>query len=288
MPDRTLKIAIQKSGRLYEESLDLLKESGLKIDNSQNGQLRANVGNFDAEVYFLRNGDIPRYLEDGVVDLAIIGQNTLLEKQVEVAILEELGFSTCRVSIATPKEKMYSGIQDLNNKKIATSYPETLRNFLKKHGVIAHIHEINGSVELAPAIGLADAICDIISSGNTLYANNLTEREVILKSQAVLAANTQSALSKSHLINELQFRIQSVLKGRNYRYILLNTPNDRLEEVSRILPVLKSPTVLPLMEPGWSSIHSVIKKEDFWTVIGQLKAAGAEDILIIPIEKMVK
>lgn len=281
-----LKIAIQKSGRLYEDSIRLLKDCGLKVENGKD-QLKANVRNYKAEVLFLRNSDIPGYLEDGVADVAIIGHNVIIEKGVEVEILRDLGFSKCRVSIATPKSSGYNSIDDLEGKKIATSYPKTLKNYLMKNGVNAKLHQISGSVEIAPSIGLADAICDIVSSGSTLFKNGLEEQEVILRSQAVLAGNKNAISEKSELINQLVARIDSVLKGRENKYILFNIPNDKIDEASKIIPVLKSPTILPLLEEGWSSLHSVISEKDFWKVINKLKACGAEGILVIPIEKMV-
>lgn len=281
-----IKIAIQKSGRMHDDSIRILKECGLKVDKSKD-QLKAAVNGFPAELLFLRNSDIPKYLEDGVADLAVIGENTLAEKEVDVAIVEKLGFSKCRLSIAIPKDQAYNSISDLEGKKIATSYPRSLNNYLSKNGVKADIHMISGSVEIAPNIGLASAICDLVSTGSTLFKNGLEEKEIILKSEAVIAANKTALSEKKELIDQLSFRLRSVLKARNYRYILMNVPNDKIQTISNILPVLKSPTVLPLLEEGWSSIHSVIGKEDFWDVINELKANGAEGILICPVEKMV-
>ncbi len=281
-----LKIAIQKSGRLFTDSINLLKDCGIKVNNGKD-QLKVAVSGFDAEVLFLRNSDIPRYLEDGVADIAIIGENVITEKQADVAILEKLGFSKCRLSLAIPKGHNYQDITSLDGKKIATSYPNTLTDFLNRHGVSASIHRISGSVEIAPNIGLADAICDLVSSGSTLFKNGLEEKDIILKSEACLAANKKSLEIYGAQISELQFRIQAVLKGRNNKYILFNIPNDKIEEASKILPVLKSATILPLMAEGWSSLHSVISEEDFWEVIGKLKVCGAEGILVVPIEKMV-
>ena len=281
-----LNIAIQKKGRLYTESIQLLKEAGLKVDNSKD-QLKAKVRKFDAEVMFLRNSDIPKYLEDGVVDLAIIGENTIIEKEADIKIVQQLGFSKCRLSIALPKGSAYDGIQSLEGQKIATSYPNTLKNYLIDQNVNAEIHLISGSVEIAPNIGLADAVCDLVSSGSTLFKNGLEEKEIILKSEACIAINKDLAEDKLELIDELLFRIQSVLKGRNNKYILMNVPNASIDSVSKILPVLKSPTVLPLVEEGWSSLHSVISEDDFWAVIKELKSLGAEGILVVPIEKMV-
>lgn len=282
-----IRIAIQKSGRLNTESLALLKSCGIAIDNGKD-QLKAAARNFPVEVFFLRNGDIPQYLRDGVVDLAILGSNTLVEKGTDLEVIEELGFSKCRVSIALPKGSAYNGVNDLAGKKIATSYPNTVKQFLKENQIEADLHIINGSVEIAPNIGLADAICDIVSSGSTLFKNNLTEVIKILDSQAVLVQGVKLSEEKERLINTIRFRIQAVLRAKKSKYILLNAPNDRIEEIAGILPVLKSPTVLPLAEKGWSSIHSVINAGDFWEVIDQLKAAGAEDILVCPIEKMVR
>ena len=282
-----LKIAIQKSGRLNEDSLKILKESGISISNGLD-QLRSTVSNFPMEILYLRNSDIPQYLIDGVVDIAIIGENVLVEKdQGNIEILERLSFSKCRVSLAVPKTFAYQSIEDLNGKKIATSYPHTLQNFLDQKGIEAELHQISGSVEIAPNIGLADAICDIVSSGSTLFKNNLKEVEVIAKSEAVLAASPMISSSKKEILNKLRFRLQSVLKARNFKYILMNVPNDNIEKVIDILPGMRSPTVLPLAEKGWSSIHTVIEKNKFWEVIDELQQLGAEGILVVPIEKMV-
>lgn len=282
-----IRIAIQKSGRLNTESLALLKSCGIAIDNGKD-QLKASARNFPVEVFFLRNGDIPQYLRDGVVDLAILGSNTLVEKGTDLEVIEKLGFSKCRVSIALPKGSTYTGIKDLAGKKIATSYPNTVKQFLKEQQIEADLHIINGSVEIAPNIGLADAICDIVSSGSTLFKNNLTEVVKILDSEAVLVQGAKLTQEQKDIIETIRFRIQAVLRAKKSKYILLNAPNDRIEEIAGILPVLKSPTVLPLAQEGWSSIHSVINAGDFWEVIDQLKAAGAEDILVCPIEKMVR
>ena len=282
-----IRIAIQKSGRLNIDSMALLKSCGISIDNGKD-QLKAAARNFPMEVFFLRNGDIPQYLRDGVVDLAIVGSNLLVEKGKELEIIEPLGFSKCRVSIAIPKGIPFAGVSDLANKKIATSYPNTVNQFLEKKGIQADIHIISGSVEIAPNIGLADAICDIVSSGSTLFKNNLNEVIEILKSEAVLVQAPNVTSEQQLLIDKLRFRVQAVLRAKQSRYILLNVPNEQIDAVSAILPVLKSPTVLPLAQEGWSSIHSVINSGDFWEVIDQLKAAGAEDILVCPIEKMVR
>lgn len=283
---KKLRIAIQKSGRLNEDSLKILKDCGVSIDNGKD-QLKAAARNFPLEVFYLRNGDIPQYLRDGVVDIAIIGENVLVEKGENITIAEKLGFSKCKVSLAIPKGQSYSSVKDFEGKRIATSYPNTVKTYLKEKGVNAELHIINGSVEIAPNIGLADAICDIVSSGSTLFKNNLKEVEVMLKSEAVLAVSPKIDAEGQQLLQKLRFRIQSVLTARTSKYILLNAPNDKIDAISKILPVLKSPTILPLAEEGWSSLHSVIKKEDFWEVIDELKANGAEGILVCPIEKMV-
>lgn len=283
---KTLKIAIQKSGRLNEDSLKLLKDAGISVDNG-NDQLKATSANFPLEVLFLRNSDIPQYLQDGVADIAIIGSNLLEEKPNSIEILEKLGFSKCRVSVAVPNQFQINSLQDLKNKKIATSYPNTVRNYFGNLNIPIEIHQISGSVEIAPNIGLADAIVDIVSSGSTLFKNNLKEVATILKSEAVLAVSPKIDEEKKQVLQKFLFRVQSVLKARKSKYILMNVPNDKIEEVSNILPVLKSPTVLPLALAGWSSLHSVIEEATFWEVIDQLKEAGAEDILVSPIEKMV-
>tara|TARA_B000000475_G_scaffold269029_1_gene262406 strand:+ start:615 stop:1472 length:858 start_codon:yes stop_codon:yes gene_type:complete len=281
-----LKIAIQKSGRLNKDSLELLGKCGIKIDNYKD-QLKASSSNFPIEVYFLRNSDIPKYINDGVVDLAIIGENLLIEKDYDIEIFQKLGFSKCKVSIALPESKEFNSINDLNSLKIATSYPNTLKKFLEKKQIKSSIHVINGSVEIAPNIGLSEAICDIVSSGSTLYKNNLKEVYVLHESQAVLAGNENVIQNNKELLDKFIFRVNAVLKAKESKYILLNAPNDKIEAISNILPVLKSPTVLPLNKEGWSSLHSVINENTFWEVIDKIKEAGAEDILVCPIEKMV-
>ena len=282
-----IRLAVQKSGRLNLESLKILEDCGISIDNGKD-QLKTSARNFPIEVFFLRNSDIPQYIRDGVVDLAIIGENLLVEKGTDLQVLEKLGFSKCKVSIAVPKELKFKGLKDLEGKRIATSYPNTVKVFLNENNINADLHIINGSVEIAPNIGLADAICDIVSSGSTLFKNNLKEVVEISKSQAVLVQANSLASDKIELIDKLRFRLQSVLRAKKSRYILLNAPNDKINSISSILPVLKSPTVLPLAKNGWSSLHSVINAEDFWEVIDKLKDAGAEDILVCPIEKMVR
>ncbi|NNC50660.1 MAG: ATP phosphoribosyltransferase [Flaviramulus sp.] len=281
-----LRIAVQKSGRLNEDSMAMLKDIGIYIDNGKD-QLKASAKGFPVEVFYLRNGDIPQYLKDGVVDAAIIGENVLIEKGNGITVIEKLGFSSCRVCLAVPKAMNYKGLSDLNGKRIATSYPNTVQNYLDENGIKANLHIINGSVEIAPNIGLADAICDIVSSGSTLFKNNLKEVETILKSEAVLAVSPILSDEKKAILDKIQFRIQSVLKGRQSKYILLNAPNDKLQNIINVLPGMKSPTVLPLAQEGWSSVHSVISKNEFWDVIDELKANGAQGILVCPIEKMV-
>ena len=281
-----LKIAIQKSGRLNEDSIQILKDCGISINNG-NDQLKAEASNFPLEILFLRNSDIPQYLLDGVVDGAIVGDNLLVEKGKNIQVIEKLGFSKCKVSVAVPKAFEYNSIQDLNGLRIATSYPNTVNDFFNSKNVQVDLHQISGSVEIAPNIGLADAIVDIVSSGSTLFKNNLKEVEVIFKSEAVLAVSPKISVESQTILNKLQFRIQSVLKARKSKYILMNVQNDKIEKVSQILPVLKSPTIMPLAEKGWSSLHSVIEEDTFWEVIEQLKEAGAEGILVCPIEKMV-
>ena len=281
-----LKIAIQKSGRLNEGSLKLLKDCGIIIDNGKD-QLKAPARNFPLEILFLRSSDIPQYVEDGVADAAIIGENVLIEKPKKVRIVQKLGFSRCRVSLAVPKNVNYKGPEFFQEKKIATSYPFILQSYLNKKGVRAEIHEISGSVEIAPNVGLADGICDIVSSGSTLFKNGLKEVETILKSEAVLMQSLKITPEVNAILEKLLFRVRAVLEAKNTKYILMNVPNEKIEEVSRLLPVLKSPTILPLGQKGWSSLHTVIKEETFWEVIDRLKTAGAEGILVIPIEKVV-
>ena len=281
-----LKIAVQKSGRLNEESIQILKDCGITINNG-NDQLKAVANNFPIEIFFLRNSDIPQYLQDGVVDCAIVGDNLLVEKGANLEVIEKLGFSKCKVSVAVPKAFEYNSIKDLENLRIATSYPKTVLDFFNLKNISVDIHQISGSVEIAPNIGLADAIVDIVSSGSTLFKNNLKEVEVILKSEAVLVVSPEISESCKAILNKLLFRLQSVLKARKSKYILMNVPNESIAKISKILPVLKSPTVIPLAIENWSSLHSVIEEDTFWDVIDQLKEAGAEGILVCPIEKMV-
>lgn len=282
----TLKIAIQKSGRLNEDSIQILKDCGISINNG-NDQLKATASNFPLEVLYLRNSDIPQYLIDGVVDAAIVGDNLLVEKGKNIQVAEKLGFSKCKVSVAVPKSFNYYSVKDLEGLRIATSYPNTVLDFFNSKNVTVDLHQISGSVEIAPNIGLADAIVDIVSSGSTLFKNNLKEVEVIFKSEAVLAVSPKMTPENKVILDKLQFRIQSVLRARKSKYILMNVPNDKIKEISSILPVLKSPTVMPLAQEGWSSVHTVIEEDRFWEVIDELKAAGAEGILVCQIEKMV-
>lgn len=283
---KKINLAIQKSGRLNKESISLLEKAGIKFDNFKD-QLKVDCQNFPLNIYFLRNSDIPRYLSDGVVDIAIIGQNLIQESELNIDKIMNLNFSRCRVSIAIPLNMKYSGLKDLNNLKIATSYPNTLKKFLSKNNLNCEIHKINGSVEISPNIGLSDAVCDIVSTGNTLYKNNLKEVLTIFDSQAVLCNSNNFDLTKKEILDKLIFRINSVLRAKQSKYILMNVPNDKIKMVSSLLPVLKSPTVLPLEMEGWSSLHTVIDDDKIWESIDSIKEAGAEDILVCPIEKMV-
>ena len=286
MSNEKLKIAIQKSGRLYEDSVKLLQECGIELRNVKD-RLRTESDTFPMEIFFLRDDDIPQYVEDGVADIGIVGQNVLLEKNKKTDVVEMLGFGKCRLSIAIPRNETYAGPSSLEGKRIATSYPFLVSEYLKKNNVNAEIHEISGSVEIAPGIGLADVVADLVSSGSTLFMNGLKEAEVILQSQSVLIRNTVLSAEKETLLNKLLFRISAVKKSKRNKYVLLNAPNDRLDEIIALLPGMKSPTVLPLAESGWSSVHTVLKEDEFWEKIEILKNAGAEGILVIPIEKMI-
>jgi ATP phosphoribosyltransferase len=281
-----LRIAIQTKGRLNEDSMQLMEEAGIKI-NLGKRKLLAAAKNFPLEVLFLRDDDIPQAVADQVADIGIVGENEMLEKKEQVKIIKRLGFSKCRLSLAIPKSEDYLGIEWFNGKKIATSYPVILKDFLDKNNVTADIHVISGSVEIAPGIGLADAIFDIVSSGSTLVSNRLKEVEVALHSEAVLVAPENLSPEKQAIVDEMIFRMESVERAKGKKYILLNSPNDKIQEISAILPGMKSPTVTPLAEEGWSSLHSVIAENDFWEIIGKLKAAGAQGILVVPIEKMI-
>lgn len=281
-----LKIAIQKSGRLSDKSKALLRECGIKINNGKN-QLMACSSNFPIDFLFLRDDDIPQYVEDGVSDLGIIGENVWLEKGKKVDVVKELGFSKCRMCLAVPKSTNYTHLDFFNNKNIATSYPIILRKYLDENNIKAEIHEISGSVEIAPNIGLAEGIFDIVSTGSTLMMNGLKEVQTVLKSEAILIANQNLSTEKQTLLDELLFRIEAVQRAKNSKYVVLNAPNDKVELISNILPGMKSPTIVPLQKEGWSALHSVISEDQFWEIIGKLKTAGAEGILVTPIEKMV-
>jgi ATP phosphoribosyltransferase len=281
-----LKIAIQKSGRLYEESVKLLKDCGIDLKNSGN-KLKTESDNFPVEIYFLRDDDIPQYVEDAVADIGIVGENIVYEKNKKVDVVEQLGFGKCRLSVAVGRIEKYDGVQDLSGKKIATSYPFLVKEFLKNKQIVAEIHEISGSVEIAPGIGLADAIVDLVSSGSTLFMNGLREVDTVLQSQAVLVRNQQLDGDRLQILEKFLFRVRAVRKARNFKYILLNAPNEKLHEIISCLPGMKSPTVLPLAEPGWSSVHSVLNEDEFWEIIEKLKDLGAQGILVVPIEKMI-
>lgn len=284
--DMLLRIAIQKSGRLYEDSVKLLKECGIDLRNVKD-RLKTESDNFPLEVFFLRDDDIPQYVEDGVADIGVVGENVLLEKDRKATVIEPLGFGKCRLSIAVPRAMDYNNVRDLQGKRIATSYPLLLNRYLKEHNVQAEIHEISGSVEIAPGIGLADVVADLVSSGSTLFMNGLKEVETILRSQAVLIKHEGLDDARSAILDKLLFRIRSVKKASRNKYVLLNAPNDKLQSIIALLPGMKSPTVLPLAESGWSSVHSVLNEDEFWDKIEQLRAAGAEGILVVPIEKMI-
>jgi ATP phosphoribosyltransferase len=281
-----LKIAIQKSGRLYEQSLQLLKECGIELNNG-NRQLKVQAFNFPAEVYFLRDDDIPQYVCDGVADIGIVGENVFFEKKKDIQIVRKLGFGRCRLSIAVPKSLNYSDLKDLNGLKIATSYMVLLQKFLDENNLKADIHEISGSVEIAPGIGLADAICDLVSSGSTLFTNNLKEVEVVLNSEAVLVGSKNLNVENLKILENLLLRIDAVKAAKNYKYILMNAPDYQLKNICALLPGMKSPTIVPLAEKGWSSVQSVVNENDFWQVIEKLKVLEAEGILVVPIEKMI-
>ncbi|NCW11927.1 MAG: ATP phosphoribosyltransferase [Chitinophagia bacterium] len=281
-----LKLAIQKSGRLHDDSLRLLKECGIDIENGVN-KLKAEATNFPIELFFLRDDDIPQYVEDGVADIGFVGENVVYEKAKKVEVSYALGFGKCRLSFGVRKNENFDGPSFLTNKKIATSYPVLVQSYLNQHHIQAEIHEISGSVEIAPGIGLADVICDLVSSGSTLFMNGLKEAETILESQAVLIKKVGLNEAATAILEKLLFRIESVKKAKKNKYVLLNAPNENLDKIISLLPGMKSPTVVALATPGWSSVHSVIAESDFWELIEQLKAAGAEGILVVPIEKMI-
>ena len=281
-----LKIAIQKSGRLYEQSVQLLKECGIELNNG-NRQLKVKASNFPAEAYFLRDDDIPQYVSDNVADVGIVGENVVYEKEKDLNVVSKLGFGRCRLSIAVPKNMDYKQLSDLNGLKIATSYTILLQKYLDENNLRAEIHEISGSVEIAPGIGLADAICDLVSSGSTLFTNNLKEVEVILDSQAVLVANKKLNSENRQILDNLLLRINAVKAAKNNKYIMMNAPDHQLKNICSLLPGMKSPTVVPLAETGWSSVQSVVNENDFWEVIEKLKQFEAQGILVVPIEKMI-
>lgn len=281
-----LKIALQKSGRLYEDSIKILKECGIELQNGVNKLLNEAI-NFPMQILFLRDDDIPQYVEDGVADLGIVGENIIRETNKDVELIDKLGFGKCRLSIAVPRNENYTDVNFLQQKRIATTYPLLLQNFLNENKIDAEIHEISGSVEITTGVGLADAICDLVSSGSTLFSNGLKETEVIMHSEAALISNKNLPARKKLLLDKLLFRIHAVKKAKKFKYILLNVPNDKLETVCNIIPGMKSPTILPLGVDGWSSLHSVVQEDDFWNIIESLKENGAEGILIAPIEKMI-
>jgi ATP phosphoribosyltransferase len=281
-----LRIAIQKSGRLSEKSLSLLKEAGINLNNGSR-KLRSVAQTYPLEVIYLRDDDIPQYVEDGVAHIGIVGENEYAEKDCKVDLIERLGYSRCRLSIAIPKSESYGSLEDLNTKRIATSYPHILENYLQENGVKAEIHVLSGSVELAPSIGMADAIFDIVSSGSTLISNGLKEVDTVMRSEAVIVSNRNLEKDTKAILNDLIFRIRSVLAASNNKYILLNAPNENLQQIIDTIPGMKSPTVMPLAESGWSSVHSVLSEKEFWGVIDRLRELGAQGILVIPIEKMI-
>jgi ATP phosphoribosyltransferase len=282
-----LKIAIQKEGRLSEKSLELIEESGVRHNQDSKRKLISLGENFPIEILYLRDDDIPQYVADGVADIGIVGENEVMEKNRKVEIVERLGFARCRLSLAIPQSDEYNALTYFNNKRIATSYPHILSNWLEKNNLKADIHEISGSVEIAPGIGLADAIFDIVSTGSTLLHNRLKEVEVVAKSEAVVVATPGMIPAKEKILKDLLFRFQAVRRSKNNKYILLNAPNENLDKIVKLLPGMKSPTVLPLYEKGWSSVHSVVNENEFWDIIGKLKEYGAQGILVIPIEKMI-
>jgi ATP phosphoribosyltransferase len=282
-----LKIAVQKQGRLSDGSTDLLKKCGIGFSNGM-GKLRAEAADFPIEIFFLRDDDIPDYVSDGVADVGIVGENVLAEKAIAVETIEKLGFGKCRLSLAVPKSLEYRALSDLAGKRIATSYPRILGNYFASNGVDADIHEISGSVEIAPSIGLADAVCDLVSSGSTLFSNGLREVETVLRSEAVLIGGARLGEEAAGILERLLFRIRSVMAASQNKYILLNAPAERAQEIGRILPGIKSPSLIPLADPGWVSMHSVINEKDFWEVVDSLKRAGAEGILVLPIDQMIR
>ncbi|MFT5918135.1 MAG: ATP phosphoribosyltransferase [Bacteroidia bacterium] len=285
--EKRIKIAVQKSGRLSEKTLQLLSEAGLKFSQNGKSRLTAQVKNFPADILYLRDDDIPQYVQDGVADLGVLGENVIIEKKKDTDTILKLGFASCRLSMAVPREVEYTGINWFDGKRIATSYPIIVEKFLKDNNITAELHEISGSVEIAPGIGLADAVCDIVSTGSTLMSNGLKEVEEVIKSEAVLVASQELPEWKQAIIDKLVFRIKAVQKAKNSKYIILNAPNDSIDKIMSVIPGMKSPTVTPLADEGWSSIHSVVPEDKFWEIIDQLKDFGAQGILVVPIEKMV-
>ena len=286
METNILRLAIQKKGRLADNSLELLKSAGIRIDNYSQ-QLLIKAQNFDLELLFIRDDDIPEYVQDGIADIGIVGENVILESGKQLKTIEKLGFGKCRMSIAIPKAKEFSSISDLEGKNIATTYPKILNNYLTENQINAKVHYISGSVEITPNINLADAIFDIVSTGSTLISNGLKEVETVLKSEAVLISNNNLSESKKLLLEQILFRIRAVNQAKNNKYILLNAPNDALKKITEMLPGVKSPTIMPLAIEGWSSVHTVISEDDFWNKIENLKKAGAQGILVLPIEKII-
>lgn len=281
-----LRIAVQAKGRLFEETMALLEESDIKLSTTKR-TLLVQSPNFPVEVLFLRDDDIPQSVATGVADLGIVGENEFVERQEDAEIIKRLGFSKCRLSLAMPKDIEYSGLSWFNGKKIATSYPGILDAFMKSNGVKAEVHVITGSVEVAPGIGLADAIFDIVSSGSTLVSNRLKEVEVVMRSEALLIGNKNMSKEKKEILDELLFRMDAVKTAEDKKYVLMNAPKDKLEDIIAVLPGMKSPTVMPLAQDGWCSVHTVLDEKRFWEIIGKLKALGAEGILVLPIEKMI-
>lgn len=281
-----IKIAIQKSGRLSEKSISLLTECGIKISNGSR-KLKTEARNFPMEILFLRDDDIPQYVEKGVADIGILGENEVWEKDKDVEVIQKLGYGNCRLSLAIPKDKSYTGIEYFNNKRVATSYPKVLSKYFSEKGINVEIEQLGGSVEITTGIGLADGIFDIVSTGSTLLMNGLKEVEAILRSKAVLISNKNLTQEKQELLEQLLFRIRSHMNGQGKKYVLLNAPNDKIEQIVNLLPGMRSPSILPLADEGWSSVHSVIGDDDFWEIIDELKQLGAEGILVIPIEKMI-
>lgn len=281
-----LRIAVQSKGRLYEDTISLFQEAGIKISSSKR-TLLVQSPNFPIEILFLRDDDIPQTVANGVADLGVVGENEFLERDEDALIIKRLGFSKCRLSLAIPKSEIYNGIEWFNGKKIATSYPGILSKFMKDKGVDVDMHVITGSVEIAPGIGLADGICDIVSSGSTLISNNLKEVEAVIKSEALLIGNKNLSEEKREILDELIFRIDAVKAAEDKKYVLMNAPTSKVKDIIEVLPGIKSPTVMPLATEGWSSIHTVLDEKCFWQIIGKLKSLGAEGLLVLPIEKMI-